>query len=201
MSRWDPGFCVVGCELPCVMIAQHVETLEWVEFDREISCPLYHWLTPCQCITCSPEQLLHHGYFLEKDEINMKLPCSLIRGCGTSLETPCFESGAGGSCSPGQSSGWVLPLELVTHLTSRKLQFPPWKQMLYPLISCGLISSSWLVLHEGVNGHTSSFSLRSFMQDPISFWSPFHSLWYTSGVALFEVKVLIKQNVTLYSLK
>lgn len=55
--------------------------------------------------------------------------------------------------------------------------------------------------HEGVNGHTSSFSLRSFMQDPISFWSPFHCLWYTSGVTLSEVKVFIKQNVTLYSWK
>lgn len=167
-------------------------SLEWVEFPRQISRLFYHWLTPCQCITCSPEQLLHHGYFLEKEKINMKLPCSLIRGCGASLETPFFESEAGGSCGPGQSSGWAPPLELVTDLTSRKLQFPAWKQVLYPLISCEPISSSWWVLHEGVDGHTPSFSLRSFMWDPISFSSPFCSLWYTSGVTLFEVKVLIK---------
>lgn len=76
---------------------------------------------------------------------------------GKESQTPFFESGAGGSCSPGQSSGWALPLGLGTDLTSRKLQFPAWKQILYPFISCGLISSSWLVLHEGVDGHTSSF--------------------------------------------
>lgn len=153
------------------------------------------------CITCSPEQLLHHGYFLEKEEINMKLPCSLIRGCGTGLEAPFFESGAGGSCSPGQVLGECLLLSWLTDWTSRKLQFPAWKQTLYPLISCELISSSWLVLREGVDGHTPSFSLRSFMEDPISFSSPFCWLWYTSGAGLSEVRVLIKRNFTLYSWK
>lgn len=98
-------------------------------------------------------------------------------------------------------SGWVPPLELVTDWTSRKLQFPAWKQTLYSLISCELISSSWLVLREGVDGHTPSFSLRSFMEDPISFSSPFCWLWYTSGAGLSEVRVLIKRNITLYSWK